>query len=134
MKKDINPPKVENVAFAIVKDINELNEEVWNVYLINLKDLSLESALVSATGYGEIDGKKKKTTTLRYFLGDVKPQSYVLIEPIMTDVFSLHNEYWLTFYANKELHDKKYIFLAESIKDEHLTNIPLIGKKGILIN
>jgi hypothetical protein len=133
MKKDINPPKVENVAFAIVKDINELKEEVWNVYLINLKDDVLKSALVSATGYGEIDGAKKKTTTLRYFLGDVKPQSHVLIEPIMTDVFSLHNEYWLSFSINNELHDKKYIFLAESIKDEHLTNIPLLNKKGVLI-
>lgn len=134
MKKDINPPKVEDVAFAIVKDINKLNEEIWNVYAINLKEEQLESCLVSATGYGEIDGEKKKTTTLRYFLGDLKPLSYVLVEPIMTDVFSLHNEYWLTFYLNKVLHDKKYIFLAESIKDEHLTNIPILNKKGILIN
>ncbi|MFT6844338.1 MAG: hypothetical protein ACJAUV_000512 [Flavobacteriales bacterium] len=133
MKKDINPPKVENVAFAVVQEKNEHDEDIWNVYVVNLKDEPLESALVSATGYGELDGDMKKTTTLRYFLGDVKANSFTLIEPIMEDVFSLHNEYWLTFYNNKVLHDKKYIFLAESIKQEHLTDIPLINKKGVLI-
>lgn len=133
MKKDINPPKVENVAFAVVKEKNETNEDVWNVYLVNLRDTVIESTLISASGYGEIDGKKKKTTTLRYFLGDVPSKGSVLVEPIMENVFGLHNEYWLTFYSEKVLHDKKFIFLAESIKEANLTTIPVLNKKGILI-
>ena len=37
MRKDIAPPTVENIAVAIVKEQNDLNEFEWNVYLINLK-------------------------------------------------------------------------------------------------
>lgn len=133
MKKDINPPKVNDVAFAVVKEKNKEGETVWNVYVINLRETTMHTVLISATGYGEVDGSKKKTTTLRYFLGDVEPNKAVLVEPIMADVFSLHNEYWLTFYHDRVLHDKKFIFLAESIKDEHLTPIPVLNKKGILI-
>jgi len=31
------------------------------------------------------------------------------------------------------LFDKKYIFLAETIKDENLINIPIINKLGVMI-
>jgi hypothetical protein len=51
----------------------------------------------------------------------------------MEDLFHIHNEYWLTYFHNNELLDKKYIFLAETIKKENFTTIPLIEKKGILI-
>ena len=37
MKKDIAPPSVENIAIAVVRETNDLNELEWNVYLLNFK-------------------------------------------------------------------------------------------------
>lgn len=134
MKKDINHPTIKDVAVAIVKEKNELNETVWNVYLINQKAETLENVLVSSKGYiTDLDGKETKTSVLRHSLGDIKPKTHNLIEPIIKDVFALHNEYWVSFYQNKEMHDKKYIFLAETIKEENLINIPILNKPGVMI-
>ena len=133
MKKDIIPPIVKDVAVAIVKEKNELDETVWNSYLINLKDEELEGVLVTSVGYGDMNEKKVKTSTLRHFLDVVSPQSFKKIEPIMDNVFGLNNEFWVSFYVNKVMYDKKYIFLPETIKEEYLTTIPIIDKKGVLI-
>jgi hypothetical protein len=134
MKKDINPSQVKDVAIAIVKEQNELAEDIWNVYLINLKGVTLEQVIVSSKGYLKLEnGEETKTSILRHGLGDVEAKSFALIEPIMEDLFHIHNEYWLTYFHNNELLDKKYIFLAETIKKENFTTIPLIEKKGILI-
>lgn len=134
MKKDINPPKIENVAVAVVKEKNEINADIWNVYIINQKNETLENVLVSSKGYiTDMEGHEIKTTILRHSLGNVKPKNYALIEPIMENVFALHNEYWVSFYQENVMYDKKYIFLAETIKEEHLINIPIINKPGVMI-
>jgi hypothetical protein len=134
MKKDIIHPIINNVAVAIVKEKDKLNKVVWNVYLINQKSESIENVLVSSKGYiTDLDGNEIKTSVLRHSLGDIKPKSFNLIEPIIKDVFALHNEYWVSFFQNKEMHDKKYIFLAETIKEENLINVPLINKLGVMI-
>jgi hypothetical protein len=133
MIKDIPELIVENVAIAIVREKNELDETVWNSYLINLKDQKIEGVLVTSTGYGELNQEKVKTSTLRHFLDEVEPHSFVKIEPIIEEVFGINNEYWLSFYINKIMYDKRYVFLAESITEANFTTIPLINKKGVMI-
>jgi hypothetical protein len=133
MIKDIPELIVENVAIAIVREKNELDETVWNSYLLNLKDQKIEGVLVTSTGYGELNEEKVKTSTLRHFLDEVEPKSFVKIEPIIEEVFGINNEYWLSFYFNKTMYDKRYVFLAESITESNFTNIPLINKKGVMI-
>ena len=133
MKKDITPPPVENIGIAIVKEQNELLETIWNVYLINLKKEKIESVLVTSQGYGTFDGQDVKTSVLRHFLDEVDANSFKKIEPIVENLFGLNNEYWLSFYLNKVMHDKKYIFLPETITEENLINIPYINKKGVMI-
>ena len=134
MKKDINPSSIKDVAVAIVKEVNELNQEVWNVYLINMSSEKIHQVLVSSRGYLKLEnGEETKTTTLRHALGDIEAMSFAKIEPIMEDVFGLHNEFWVSFFKDNELLDKKYIFLAETIKDENLISIPILFKKGIMI-
>ncbi len=61
------------------------------------------------------------------------PKSYARIEPIMPDVFGMFNEYWLSYFGEDRLYDKKYIFVPESIQEENLTKVPLMGIDGILI-
>jgi hypothetical protein len=133
MKKDINPPKVENIAVSITKEVNELGGIEWFVYLINLKDELIEGVMVTSRGYGEINGEHKKTATLRSFLDELEPNSFKRIESLTEDLLALSNEFWVSFYHNKQLFDKKYIFLAESVTEENEVNLPIIGKKGILI-
>ena len=133
MKKDIVLPVVENIAVAVVKEQNEAGEEIWNVYLLNLKDEAIEGVLVSSTGYGELEGEKRQTSTLRHFLDVMQANSFAKIEPIMENVFGLNNQYWVSFYYKKVMYDKKYVFLAESITSDNMITIPLIKKKGVMI-
>ena len=133
MKKDILPPTVEDIGVAVVKELNELNEQEWNVYLINFKKEKIEGVLVTSHGYGVSGEKNVKTSTLRHFLDEVGSKSFVKFEPIIETLFGLNNEYWVSFYINHVMYDKKYIFLPETIKEENFILIPYINKKGVLI-
>ena len=133
MKKDIIPPKVEGVSMAMVREADEEGAEAWYVYLINAKDVTLENVLISSTGYGEIDGEQRATSEMRHYLESLGAKSWARIELVMEDVFALSNQYWLSFYIDGHIHDKKYIFVAGSIHEDHFTNLPLMNKRGVLI-
>jgi hypothetical protein len=133
MKKDIIPPEVTDIGITVVKEQNADGEQEWNVYLLNLKNVAIEGVLVTSTGYGLLQGEGRKTSTLRHFLDTIPAQSFARIEPIMESVFGINNEYWVSFYINKVMYDKKYIFLAESISENNFIKVPLINKKGVLI-
>jgi hypothetical protein len=134
MRKDIDIPVVKDVAVAVVSETNpETSQDEWNVYLINLKKDRLKGVLVSSRGYGEIANEQRKTSELRHFLDELEPKSFVKIEPIMEDVFMLNNEYWVSFYLDDKMFDKKFIFLPETIREENLIRIPLIDKMGVMI-
>ncbi|MDG2343871.1 MAG: hypothetical protein P8L23_04770 [Flavobacteriales bacterium] len=132
MKKDIHVPKVEDIAVAIVEEESEEDKE-WVVYLLNMKNCSIHDTLVSSKGYGEINQKKKKTTFFSHYLETLESQSFKKVEMINESVFGLTNEFFLTYYINGIIHDKKYIFLPETIIKENKTKIPLLNKKGIMI-
>jgi hypothetical protein len=132
MKKDIPDLKVEDIALAIVPR-NEDDEELWDSYLINFKDTTIESVLINSKGYGEVDGEEVKTTVLRHFFEEVGPMRCILIEPIQTKLFDLTNEYWISFVQNDYMYDKKYVFVRGSISEENFTTIPFINRKGVMI-
>lgn len=133
MKKDIIRPEVQDIAVAIVQEKNEEGAEIWNSYLINMKEEDIEGVLVSSKGYGEIDGEKRETSVLRHFLDEVPGRSAKRIEPLIEEVFGIFNEYWVSFYVAKLMYDKKYIFVPESISEEHFTDVPFLGKRGVMI-
>lgn len=133
MKKDIDLPKVEGVSMAVVRELDEEGADAWYVYLINAKDVALENVLISSTGYGEIDGEQRATSEMRHYLESLAPRSWARIERIVEDVFALSNQYWLSFYIGGHIHDKKYIFVAGSIHEDHFTKLPLMDVKGVLI-
>jgi hypothetical protein len=133
MKKDIIPPVVEDIAVAVIKELNDSNETEWNVYLINLKQEKIEGVLVTSKGYGIYNDEEVKTSTLRHFLDVVEPTDFKKIEPIVDTVFGLNNEFWVSFFIKNVMYDKKYIFLPETIKEENFTLIPCINKKGVMI-
>jgi hypothetical protein len=133
MKKDIEVPEVEDIAVAVVKQTNELGEENWYAYFLNLKNVTVTNVLVTSRGYGMLDDEEIKTSTLRHFLEDVAPMSAMKIELLMDNVFGLNNEYWVSFYIGKTIYDKKYIFLPESIIEDNFTHIPVLEIEGVMI-
>lgn len=135
MKEELKGPKVEDVGVAVIKEMGEENTEVFNVYLINFKDESIEGVLVSSRGYGRNLETEEvvKTSQLRHFLDIVPAKSFKKIEPIMEDVFGMTNEYWLSFFHNNKMYDKKFIFLPESISQDNLSTIEVIEKEGVMI-
>lgn len=133
MKKDLPENIVEDISVAVVLEGETPAVKNWIVYLINEKNVQLNNVLVSSKGYGEKDGKPVKTTTLRHFIGDVEGKTSAKIEAIDEEVFGLTNEYWLSYYINGTIYDKKYIFLPESIVDENLSKVPIVNKPGVLI-
>lgn len=133
MKKDLPLNIVEDISVAVVLETESPTTKVWNVYLINEKKAAIQNVLVSSKGYGIKDGKEVKTTILRHFIGDMEAKTSQKIEAIDPQVFGLTNEYWLSYYINGNIYDKKYVFLPESIVDENLIKIPLINKPGVMI-
>lgn len=136
MRKDINIPKVEDIAVAVVEEWNpEKTALIYNVYLINLSSDIIENILVTSKGYGENKktGEKIKTSVLRHNIGVLRPNSFAKIEPIMENVFGINNEYWVSFFVENKMLDKKFIFLAETIQKKNFVTIPEINKPGVLI-
>jgi len=133
MKKDLPENIVEDVAMSVVLMSETPEVKNWTVYLVNLKDVAITNVLISSKGYGEKEGKPVKTSVLRHFLGDIQAQSFSGVEAIDPEVFGLTNEYWLSYYVDGTIFDKKFIFLPESIVDENLIRIPLVNKPGVMI-
>ncbi|MEQ8469531.1 MAG: hypothetical protein RIC35_00010 [Marinoscillum sp.] len=127
MKKDINFPKIENVYVSIVKD-----DEGWKVFLLNRQDKQLDTVMVTSKGYGEKAGEEQKTSVLRHMIPKIEPGEYALIEPISEEVFHLNNEYWVSFFIDGQLYDKKYIFVPETIIQDNLSFIPELKMEGVL--
>tara|TARA_Y100001978_G_C23457757_1_gene320831 strand:- start:98 stop:508 length:411 start_codon:yes stop_codon:yes gene_type:complete len=136
MKKELLGPKVENVAIAIAQSLNVEGEKVYYVYLLNLRDDIMEGIIVCSKGYGEdpSSGEKIKTSTLRHTIEVLLPNEAAKIEPIMEEVFSLYNEYWVSFWVDGILYDKKYVFHPEQIYESNFKHIDALNKKGILLS
>ena len=132
MKAEELIQRAEDIAVAIVPEMIE-DQNGWMVYLINLKNTSLENVLVSSQGYGELNNKNLRTTELRHYIEKLDAKNFAKIEPIMEDVFGLNNEYWVSFYVNKTIYDKKFLFLPESIQETNFITIPFLNKKGVMI-
>jgi|SRR5690554_1276048 len=135
MKEKLKGPEIEGVSIAAVYEEGIDNAMVYNVYLINETDDFLEHVMITSKGYvvNEKTAERIETNTLRRHVEIIVPDSVEKIEPIMEEVMGLNNEYWVSFWIEDTLYDKKYIFLPESISEENFMKVPLINKKGVLI-
>lgn len=134
MKEEIKGPIVEKVSVAIV--LEDDNSDIYNVYLINFRDDIMEGIIITSVGYGEnaVTGEKIETSTLRHSLEVLLPNEAAKIEAIMPEVFSLYNEYWVSFWVNDDLFDKRFVFNAETIIKSQLKELKFFGKKGMILN
>jgi hypothetical protein len=135
MRDELKGPKVDNVGIAVVETINQENEKEYNVYLLNLREDIMEGIIIASKGYGTnpTTGEKVKTSTLRHSLEVLLPNEAAKVEPIMPDVFGLANEFWVSFWINDDMYDKKFVFVPGSIAEDNMKEIPVLGERGVLI-
>ncbi|RSC95161.1 hypothetical protein [Tenacibaculum singaporense] len=129
MRKDIEIPKVTGVEIAVVLETNEIdNKEDWNVYILNKKDVDLEMVVIVSQGFSDT----KTTSVFRRKIDKLPANSYQKFELMQPELFDLDNRFQVTFFENNRLHDKTFIFQAETIQEGFLRDIEFLGKRGIV--
>ncbi|RFZ94527.1 hypothetical protein D0C36_02985 [Mucilaginibacter conchicola] len=133
MIKDLPENIVKDIAVAVALEGETVESKTWYVYIINLKNQPIENVLITSKGYGEKDGEQVKTSVLRHSIPLIEANAFKLIEPIDEQTFGLANEYWVSYYIGREIFDKKFIFMPESIVDANFIKLPLVNKPGVMI-
>lgn len=129
MRKDIEIPKVTGVEIAVVLETNEIdNKEDWNVYILNKKDVDLEMVVIVSQGFSDT----KTTSVFRRKIDKLPANSYQKFELMQPELFDLDNRFQVTFFEDNRLHDKTFIFQAETIQEGFLRDIEFLGKRGIV--
>ncbi len=129
MKKDIPEHISQGVYLAIVPTEDST---IWEAYLVNDRDVTIDNILINSKGFGEVDKQEVSTSVLRHHILELKPKSFTKIENVTPEVFGLNNRFWVTYYIGRIIYDKKFLFTPYSIDKQHFTNIPVLGKKGVL--
>lgn len=130
MKKDIQIPVVENVYVAIVNEYNDIYKtQDWNAYIINDKAVDLDMVLIVTSGYSE----DKMTSIFRKKLDKLPKKSYAKIELMQEDLFTLNNQFKVSFFEDNTMFDKTYTFRKNTINLKALQPIPLMDVKGVLV-
>ncbi len=130
MKKDIPIHSAAQVGIALMPNPED---DVWEVYLVNMKNRMIRDIIINSKGYGELDGKKIETQTMRYFIPYLGNENAQKIELIHNDLTQVANEYWITFYIDGNIYDKKVVFVQGSIDETYFTTIPILEKRGVMI-
>lgn len=133
MKQDIPFPTVEGVYVAIAKDIDGEETSLWKAYLINSNSHNIQTITIRTKGYGHAaDGTLQETSILRFFIDAVAGKSFEFIELIDTSLFHLNNEYWVSYFLDNQVYDKKFIFVPDSILEQNTIYVPILELKGVL--
>jgi predicted DNA-binding protein (MmcQ/YjbR family) len=132
MKKDISFLPVEGVKIAVVKKNDPKAAFDWVVYLLNENEVPITNVIVASRGYGFKGEEQQKTSILRHVIGEVAARDYAVIESIDPGVFHLNNEYWVSYYINGQVYDKKFIFVPESITEANLSRISQLDLEGVV--
>lgn len=135
MREELLGPKVENVALALVELPIEGAEPEYVVFLINNRDDIMEGIIVASSGYGQDpkSGEKINTSTLRKGIEVMLPGEAARIEPIMPDLFHLNNEFWVSFWVDETMFDKRFVFEAGTIEPKKFQMITQLNAKGIIL-
>lgn len=126
MKKDIRFLPVNNVKLAIA--MTGADPLSWKVYLINNNEMAIQNIMITSKGYNE----SQTTSTLRHAIELLEAESFAAVESIREEVFHLTNEFWVSYYIDQQIYDKKFIFPPDSIQEDNLSFIEILEMGGIL--
>lgn len=130
MNKDLPDIEVKNVT-VVIKPAAEGEGELWSVHLVNGNSFPIKDILVASHGYAEISPNRQETSTLRQSFEEVKPNSSIQIELIDPAVFHLFNEYGVTYYIEKEIYFKKFVFVPDSIIKDNLMHNSIMNTEVV---
>jgi len=129
LKKDIEIPVVKDVHVALVFEWNdEIKINEWNAYILNTGTSALELIFIVSKGF---DGETK-TAIMRHSMEALNAKSFQKIEFVQDEVLKLNNEFYVTYYTNGTLFEKRFIFPKGSVTQKKLTQVALLEKQGIL--
>ena len=129
MKKDIEIPIAKDVYVAAILEWDaEFLSKNWNVYVLNDQTAPIE--MVFAVSKGFLDDQK--TSTMRHSIGTISGKAFKKIEPLLEDILSFTNEFFLTYYLDNILYEKRFVFAKNTIKESAATQILLIEKEGVM--
>ena len=133
MKLEELRKKASGIAIAAIVQDEGMPEETWSVHIINLNDFPLENVLINSFGFGSIDGEEIKTSQFRHYIEQIRGNSSQQIELISNEVFHLNNQYMVTYYLDKNIFDKKFIFESYSLDKSKIHPIDDLNAKGVLL-
>ena len=129
MRKDITLPEVKGVYVVAIQEYNkDFRHDDWNAYIINENDYDLEMVLIVSKGYDE----KRETSLMRHKLEKLPKQSYAKIEFLEDSVLALNNEFKVTYFANGNMFDKRFLFRKNTININATRPLPLMEKNGVI--
>jgi hypothetical protein len=101
MRKDIDIPEVKDVYVAAVFEFNKDFETYdWNIYLINDCSQAIETVLIVAQGYDELD----MTSPMRKTIEIIPAKGFAKIEFIDESIFKLDNFFYdYLLYRGKDV-------------------------------
>jgi hypothetical protein len=108
-------------------------EKVWYIYLVNDSDFNLDGVMVVSKAFGTIDGEMKKTSLLRHAFVEIPAVSVVKVEMLEKSVTTLNNEFMVTFFIGNTLYDRKFIFIANSISEKNVEEVPILFVDGVIV-
>ena len=123
MKKDIYIPTPAGFQLAIVS----LPEYVWDLYIINKNEHSLQNILIVT----EASSEEKISSKLRYFLESIPPVSFIKFETVFGDVAALSNLISITYYVGLDIFEKEFCFKATEFNKPSL--IPILDMEGHIL-
>ena len=134
LKNDIEIPEVKGVYIAAIQIENEEKHLEWWVCLINDQNIPMENIIINSRGYSDLETKGGTiTASLRKNIKVVPAKSVVRLQPIMPEVFELFNEYWVMFFEDEKMLDRKYIFGPHTLDMRFSEDLPVLNTQGILV-
>lgn len=115
---------------AIAKTPNEEGETNFYAYVINNKEFALQNVMIMTEAFENEDGSGRKTSKLRHFHDLIAPGKAAQIEAVDPAVFSFYNRFWVSFYINNQMYDKRFLVLP--FKEYALSKIEELDLDGVL--
>ncbi len=128
MKKDIEFPEAKDVYVVATHEWNdEFLSKDWNTYIVNNRPTPIDMVLIVTKGYDE----KRKTSLMRHAIGEVGANSFAKIELMQEEVLALNNEFFVTYYADNKIYEKRFLFEKNTISELKQQPIPVLNLDGI---
>jgi hypothetical protein len=128
VKKDIDIPESKDVHMALVpEETSERSAAGWYAYVLNQGLRPLEMVLVVSEGH---DGSRK-TSKMRHSISLLPALSFAKVELVQEEVLSLNNVFFVTYFADNKLYEKRFVFEKQNMATLELGPIPLLKKDGI---